>query len=217
MHEKNNHNLHHGIALAKVCDYIEEVDMEKENPHFKMQDLAKMYEAFLKQLNIDVPSKTHSTRLKEKILAYLPDLEAVHKGREIILMYRKDIDFVVCKMVEETYDDEGKHLMKTSKIVCKEVLKNNDTFNGKFTKDCQNGSVPSSLLMLVQSLLYGNQSSDASYSQEVLTIALLIQFNTTDSKNSRHYHLKNNEPPLPVYIGILIYSRTRRRDSIDIL
>ena len=49
LHEKNNHNLHHGIASAKVCDYIEEVHMEKENPHFQMQDLAKMYEAFLKQ------------------------------------------------------------------------------------------------------------------------------------------------------------------------
>ena len=81
--------------------------------------------------------------------------------------------------------------------------------------DCQSGCVQSSLLMLVQSLLYGNQSSDASYSQEVLTIAQLIQFNTTNSKNSRHYHLKNNEPPLPVYIGLLIYSRTRKRDLID--
>ena len=40
----------HG-SVVKVCDYIEEVHMEKENPHFKMQDLAKMYEAFLKQLN----------------------------------------------------------------------------------------------------------------------------------------------------------------------
>ena len=123
-------------------------------------------------------------------MVYLPDLEAVHKGREILLMYREDIDFVVCKMIEETYDDEGKHLMKTSKMVCKEVLKNNDTFNGKFTEDCQNRNVPFSLLMLVQSLLYGNQSSDASYSQVILTIAQLIQINTTNSKNSRHYHLK---------------------------
>ena len=32
--------------------------MEKENPHFKMQDFAKMYETFLKQLNVDVPSPT---------------------------------------------------------------------------------------------------------------------------------------------------------------
>ena len=81
--------------------------------------------------------------------------------------------------------------------------------------DCQSGCVQSSLLMLVQSLLYGNQSSDASYSQEVLTIAQLIQFNTTNSKNSRHYHLKNNKPPLLVHIGLLIYSRTRKRDLID--
>ena len=56
-------------------------------------------------------------------------------------MHREDIDSVVCKMVEETYDDEGIHLMKTSKIVRKEALKANDTFNGKFTKDCQSGSV----------------------------------------------------------------------------
>ena len=108
-------------------------------------------------------------------MAYLPDLEAVHKGREIILIYREDIDSVVCKIVEETYVDEGKHLMKSSKIVRKELLKSNGTFNGKFTKDCQSGSVPSSILMLVQALLYGNHSSDASYSQEVLTIAQLIQ------------------------------------------
>ena len=102
--------------------------------------------------------------------------------------------------------------MKSSKIVCKKVLETNNTFNGKFPKGCQRESVPSSLLTLVQCLLYGNQSPDVSYSQEVVTIAQLIQFNTTNSKNSRHYHLGNNEPPLSVYIGLLIHSRTRKRD-----
>ena len=70
-------------------------------------------------------------------------------------------------------------------------------------------------MVVGQSLLYGSQSSNASYSQEVLTFAQLIQFNTTNSKNSWHYHLKNNKPPLPVYIGLLDYSRTRKRDLID--
>ena len=76
------------------------------------------------KLNVDVTSKTHSTRLKYRILAYLPDLEAVQKGREIILLNREDIDSVGCKMVEETYDDEGKHLAFNGKHLMIHLMEN---------------------------------------------------------------------------------------------
>ena len=58
-------------------------------PVFKLTDLANMCSNRLEQLRSDVAGRVHSTRLKEIILAYFPDMEAHKQGREVVLVCKK--------------------------------------------------------------------------------------------------------------------------------
>ena len=55
-------------------------------PVFKLTDLANMNSNRLEQLGSGIAGRVHSTRLKEKILAYFPDMKAHKQGREIVLV-----------------------------------------------------------------------------------------------------------------------------------
>ena len=69
----------HGIAFAGLNSYIEEARMGSlVVPVFKLTGLANMDSNRLEQVGSDVAGRVHSTRLKERILAYFPDMEA-HK------------------------------------------------------------------------------------------------------------------------------------------
>ena len=77
----------HDIAFAGLISYIEEARMDSlVVPVFKLTDLANMYSNRLEQLGNDLAGRVHSTRLKERILAYLPDMEAHKQGREVVLV-----------------------------------------------------------------------------------------------------------------------------------
>lgn len=54
-------------------------------------------------------------------------------------------------------------------------------------------------------------------SQAALSTAQLLQYNSHRTAKSGKYHHKTREPPLPVYVGVTVHSRTRKRDLIDTL
>lgn len=96
-------------------------------------------------------------------------------------------------------------------------------FSGSFTEDCQDNSVPQSLLMLVTMIMYGtNIKNNASYlSQPALSLSQLMMYNSCvrrrqqPSSNTRHF--EQRETPLPLFIGALAHSRTRSKDLVDTL
>ena len=66
-------------SMAELIIYIEEARSENDGlPIFKLADLASMYTSRLQQLGVNLPDRVHTTRLKERILAMVPDLQA-HK------------------------------------------------------------------------------------------------------------------------------------------
>ena len=103
----------------------------------------------------------------------------------------------------------------------KEVLNTITQFNGTFSTSCQVRDLPQSLQTLVAMLCDGasiTEQSLATQNQAQLSICQLIVFNSLlrpkkRTPNTRHN--KSRGPPLPVYLGIFLHNKTRKRELVD--
>ena len=112
-HEFDADDVNHGIAFAELVSYMEETCKDYLiAPVFKLKHLTVLYG---KRLS----GRVHSTKLKDRILAYFPDMEMeAHKqGRYVVLIYNKDIGSALRKACEHDADDDAIHLAKAAKIV----------------------------------------------------------------------------------------------------
>jgi hypothetical protein len=76
------------IALAELVSYIFETQRNsKESVVFRLSDLVSLYQERLCLKSLPV----HTTRLKEKLLNKMPGLKAHTKGRDLLLIFKKDI------------------------------------------------------------------------------------------------------------------------------
>ena len=81
------------------------------------------------------------------------------------------------------------------------------------------------LLILINSLLYGNaSSSNKGFSLPVKTISEIIIFNhkksssrNSTSKVTRQRHRSEKETPFVQYLGLKLYSAVRSRGIVDVL
>ena len=86
---------------------------------------------------------------------------------------------------------------------------------------------PKALITLISMILYGasitdqtDQTAKSSDSQVVLSLSQLKQFNSVirrrkDAISTRHN--RKREPPLPVYLGLSLHAKTRKRELVDTL
>ena len=103
------------------------------------------------------------------------------------------------------------------------MLELKSTFNGLFDPNCQMKSVPTSLLALVNMILYGpsiqTQASSCAKSHAGLSISQLLQYNSfvrrRDGDGKRERHNKARETPIPIYIGLTLHVKTRSRDLVE--
>ena len=166
-----------GLSLAiaaELVSYMEETCKDDLiAPVFKLKDLTVLYGKRLNQLGTNISGRVHSTKLKDRILAYFPDIEAHKQGRDVVLIYNKDIGSALRKACEHDADDDAIHLAKAAKIVRRDMFKLKNKFNGSFAPHCQERSVPTSLLSLVAMVLCGPSieiQSSTTLSQPILTI-----------------------------------------------
>ena len=205
--------LYRGIALAELITYIED-SREQSLKIFKLSDLVKLYRTRLEQLGVEVTTRIHSSDLKNRILANIPDLQATKakQGKNIFLAFNEDFDYAVKHLHENNYDEEAIILSQAAKIVKREMAATNCSFDGTFKEGCQKMSVPGSLLSLISMILVGRNiktnSENISDFQASLTIAQLLQFNCTFQRSSSNtrcpnakYHSIDRVPPLPLYLG----------------
>ena len=93
-------------------------------------------------------------------------------------------------------------------------------FTGSFDQDCQMKSVPHSLLALVNMIHSGPGINSQRMSQATLSTAQLLQYNNSVCRRAKSigaHHNKSRETPLPIYVGLTVHARTRKRDLIDAL
>ena len=120
--QRNEDSEYHGIAFAGLISYIEEARMDSLVVSvFKLTDLANMYSNRLEQLGSGVAGCDHSSRLKERILAFFPDMEAHKQGREVVLVCNKDVGSAIRKACETVVDNDAFHLAKAANIVRRDV------------------------------------------------------------------------------------------------
>lgn len=215
--------LFHGIALAELISYIE--DTRAESRKFKLADLVRMYAGRLQQLGVEVTSRINSTRLKNRILANIPGMQAQAStsGNDIFLVFKEDLAFALENFLSLDYDNEAMVLAQAATIVRRDMKQSKYTFKGSLEESCQTNSVPTSLLSLTNMLLFGANikvnSERNAQPQASLTVAQLIQFNCTFRRHGdyqeKSYHSCDREPPLPLYLGLMIHAKTRKRGIVD--
>ena len=154
-------------------------------------------------------SPVHSTRLKESILLNIPELEETKTGREVILAFRQD----------------GMCLARAVSILRKAMFEDFPDFDGCFSKENKTASVPKSLLAFIQMILEGgnieidNNDSAVNVSEASLSIAQLIRFNslrrTRSSAAKYQRYPREQETPLPIYNGLMLYTRIRKKSLIS--
>ena len=110
-----------------------------------------------------------------------------------------------------------KCLTRAAEIVREDMFKSGDLFNGSFSQGCQESSVSPSLLTLVDMILQGTNETFHYHGnhQAALTVSQLLKFNSVKhgwkSTDGSVQHNKSQETPLPLYLGILIHAKTRKK------
>ena len=139
----------------------------------------------------------------------------------MVLVCNKDVGAALKKACEHDTDNDAVHLARAAKIVRRDMLKMKNEFSGSFDAQCQEKSVPVSLVSMV---LYGTnittQTSSASMPQPALTLSQLLMYNclVRQSKTATiTRHSQDRETPLPVYLGIMVHTKTRKRALVDTL
>jgi len=79
--QKNNES----IVFAQLIAYINDVRSCDIIPVFKLADLKNLYLTRLNQLNPSTVNAVNSSRLKEKLLTYYPDMRAQSEGRDVLI------------------------------------------------------------------------------------------------------------------------------------
>lgn len=152
----------HATAFAEVVSYIEEFRESHETvPVFTVAELSKIYSSILEDLGVDQTVRVHTTRLREKLEAEIPDLISYKRGRDIVLAFDQHMGDVIMKACERDNDSEALHLARVARIMRDIFNHHNKLFDGSFPTNCQARSVPASLKALVSIILHGPCSNKA--------------------------------------------------------
>ena len=215
----------HSVALAERICQIQ--NSRNEQPHTtvcKLSDLKKEYCKRLAQQGVaEETQEINSTRLKEKLMAAVPGLTAHTQGREVLLAFNENIGHLISDVFCEDNDADAdlKCLARAVRIVRKEMFIETNASNGTFSSNCQRESIPRTLLSLVNMILEGSDTKCQSLgesSQAALTLAQLLKFNSVKYARKTEEctrHVKSQETPLPVYIGVMLHVKTPKRELID--
>jgi len=134
----------HGIAFAELVAHMEDLWKEDIAPVFKLTDLTQMYKDRLQKLGAVVEGRAHSSRLKDRLLSVLPDLQARYEGNSIILSFYEDFSAALRKAWD--FDDDAMHLVCAVQIVHNKMFEMKYSFNGCFKNSTEQDAVPTSLL-----------------------------------------------------------------------
>ncbi|KAK3758981.1 hypothetical protein RRG08_005607 [Elysia crispata] len=206
-------------ALSDLIGYIE--SYRDTNTTFNMPELCKLY--YSRLVSLGVEEHVHTTRLRESLLAAIPDLKEVRNERNNIVQpaFGCDISKALLQLSNHDCNHEIVILSKASKTLRQHVFGIQNTFSGTFSEDSQQNSVPTMLLSFMQMVLdgrgiTGSPSPDkpVNKSSAALSISQLVVFNTvkhrSTSPNSLPRHIRDRETPIAIYIAIKIYCHEER-------
>ena len=180
--EPDPDRMNHAVALAELVTYIDEARTDAlVAPVFVLADLAALYTTLMEQLGTIMTGRVHSTKLKNRILRYFPDLEEHEQGRDVLLAFNQDLGSALQKACGQDADDDAIHLARAVNIVRRDMLKIKTASIGSFDTYCQEDSVPHTLTGLVGMVLNGSnirdQPNHLCIPAPTLAISQLLVFN----------------------------------------
>ena len=216
----------HSIALAELISYIDEMRLSETTvPVFRLADLVSVYGERLAELGVENQGYVHPTRLKDRLLLHCPYMKAITQGRDVLLTYDTAVGDAILNACSDK-DTEALQLARAATIVRKQIFDHGHSFDGSLCEEQLNDSVPETLLALVNMILDGPSIKSqthraASSTHAARSIAQLITFNSIKATNKpRQSVVRNNserEVPIPVYLGLKVHVKTRKRELIDCL
>ena len=194
-------------AFAELVTYIIETQRSNEGGNvFKLSDLTDLMTKRMKQLGYEEP-QLHVTRVKDQLLERIPELKAHQQGRNVLLAFKDDVGPTLSRAFELT------DVSRTAQLVRKDILKCSANFDGHFEENC----LPASLVELVSMIEHGpdiQSQIDNEIIMPDLAVAQIIHYNYHQSQRKRatsiRYHSKDRETPFVIYVGLLLYARTRK-------
>ena len=96
---------------------------------FKLHDSANLYNQKVEQLGL-TENKMHKTRLKKRLLAHVPDLQAYKQGSDMYLASNPHNCPAISKTIDDDGDDDGMHLVKAAAIVTRHMFNVSYKFEG---------------------------------------------------------------------------------------
>ena len=208
------------LAFSELVTYMAETKASSEGPSiFRLADMHSLYKQRLQQLGVESPD-VNSTRLKDKLLAELPELEAHKKGRDVLLAFQEDVGSALSHASEYS---EAIVLAKAAKILRRQMIDHKSTFDGTFHEGCVEEAIPSTLLQFVGMIEHGADIKSQlrfGASKTDLAMAQLLQYNCYARYKegaATHRHSKDRETPFPVYMGMTVFAKTRKRHLVEML
>ena len=210
----------HPLAFSELVIYIVETKSSCEGPAvFRLADMVQLYSQRLEQLGVEAPY-VNSTRLKEKLLAEIPELAAHKQGKHVLLAFQKDVGLALSQASDYS---ETIILGKAAKILRRHMLDHKSTFDGTFHEGCIEQAIPPSLLQFVGMVEHGADIKSQlrfGASKTDLAIAQLLQYTCYARYKegaATHRHSKDRETPFPVYMGMSVHAKTRKRTLVGML
>jgi hypothetical protein len=185
-------------VFSGLLNYIVETKTSSNNPVvFHLVDLVSLYKQRLDQLERKTPD-VNSTRLKEKLLAEIPELESIKKGRNILLAFKK---YIGAAFSQASIYSEAIILVKTATILPGHTIDHESAFAGTFHEEYVEYAIPSTLLQFVCMIEHGadiKSQLQFDASKTDLAMAQLLQYNCYGRYRegaATYCHSKNSEIP----------------------
>ena len=155
--DTNQERAMSAVVFAELVLYIDKTRQDEETaPVFRLANLVQLYQSRMEQLGVQLDTKVHSTRLKQRLLAQFPDMRAHTKGRDIMMAF-EDVGAALAKACELHSDSDAVHLAHAAQIVRRHMFGEAKPFTG-FLEGCQEESVPPLLVALVSMIVEGPAS-----------------------------------------------------------
>lgn len=162
----------------------------------------------------DIPD-VNSTRLKERLLSEIPGLVAHKKGRDVLLAFEKDVGPVLSEA--SSYSD-AIILAKPAKILRKHMVEDKCKFQGNLSENSVYDSLPSALLQFVCIIEHGADiKSQIRFGATTTDLAMAQLLYKYKEGAATQRHSRDRETPLPIYIGMSVHAKTRKRHLVEML
>lgn len=129
-----------------------------------------------------------------------PTIKHITKAERCCLDLTRNIGADL-QLSSDNNDEEAIHFVENARLMCKEMLECHPKFGGSFSLQCQQETVPNSLLALINMILHGSnikdQREDRLGTSAATVISQLLSYN-----HVRHERVEKNRSPTSCGQGV---------------